>query len=626
MTKNSIGFHTGLGGNHGGIGEWMAADAGNRSSIKSIDDYGKCLEALEKGVPFVGYRMSAPAKIPVEVPDYTLSPPNAAVTFSNMLMVALPPEFDNRTWLEPINEPRAKLAPGDVQWQGMNPVLWLSEFSIEMCKILNPQGYRLCLPSFNTGEPPEEDYRHMEGYVKYCADNPGMAALSVHEYSFEWNDRWDEIYPYHYGRFERFIALADEAGIPRDFNIFVTEWGGSHDWAHDWDWVKKWTDKYNEIIVRFPQVKMVAAWCLQNYQGAPISNQVQTWIRPFHDGSYEDDFDPGQQPATTFLGTLPGDTTPPPTDPPPGSDCPGTINIRRVYNLLPQDTTIVELATVAGELHQLRNTFGYSHDDAITLVTHGNEKSEMFVYEPQRRNRGDLEEIEDSGARWKAAYFKARPPADKPPNRPPGGATLNIRKYFEPVGDIGQQVVFRFTDGRTQAQQLRRQADGSCVLWKGEGQWFDGKQYVDYEHWRVQDGQVQKFIDTSDAGNGGRDAYNLHWTAWLPEVVTIGQQYTSTPTVTRFNRTNCQVVDDSSTVDYLTVVEVLPRWVSKWDKDIVYEDVMVVEWRKSQNGAVIETYKFAPGVAYVAWNDGEVGEIPLGREPLTGKLTVCYNI
>lgn len=307
-TKSSIGFHVGPGGNKGGIGQWMESAYGQRSSIKSVDDYGICLEALGKGVPYVGFRITkASGSIPEEVPDYTLSPREAAERYLLTYMAALPPEFDKNTWLELINEPRTILNPGDVQYNNMNPVDWLGQFMYECAILLNPQGYKICGPSFNSGEPPEDSYNQigMVEYLEYCANNPEKAALALHEYNWNWSENWDDVIPHLWGRFERWIAMTDAANIPRDYHIFVTEWGGSHNWAHDWSWIKRWLDKYNELIAPFPQVKMCASWTMQSGWG-DIDDQVNSWMQAFMNGEYEDEFEMGEQPHPTFLGTLPG--------------------------------------------------------------------------------------------------------------------------------------------------------------------------------------------------------------------------------------------------------------------------------------------------------------------------------
>lgn len=219
-------------------------------------------------------------------------------------------------------------------------------------------------------------------------------------------------------------------------------------------------------------------------------------------------------------------------------------------------------------------------------------------------------------------------PCPGEPEPPPVGQLVNVTKYFYPHAGqtYGEYIVFHFSHGGTQPQQLQRQPDGSCVLWKGEGRWWDNKKYTDYEHWRVSSGQVMKYIDTSDAGNDGKDAYNLHWAQWIPEEVRVGQVYVSQPTVTRFDRTTCQIHSESPTTDYLHIKELIPHWVSPWNADISYDNVLVIEWRKTPdlNTPPIETYKFAAGVGYVEWNNGGVGERYGGREPLGGELTNCF--
>lgn len=103
--------------------------------------------------------------------------------------------------------------------------------------------------------------------------------------------------------------------------------------------------------------------------------------------------------------------TPPPL---PEDECPGFIDVRREFNLLPQDLTRDELARVTQDLYELRNSFGQSHDDGILVVSHGNEERSLLrVYNPERRNPGDLAAIEESGVRWEIAYLPGTtPPAD----------------------------------------------------------------------------------------------------------------------------------------------------------------------------------------------------------------------
>jgi len=75
---------------------------------------------------------------------------------------------------------------------------------------------------------------------------------------------------------------------------------------------------------------------------------------------------------------------------------PGGLEHVVTVNLLPQDTTLVELQTVTAYLHPGRRSFVYSADDAAYLVAGGKPGSKVVVWNAERWN-GDIE-----------AYLKAR--------------------------------------------------------------------------------------------------------------------------------------------------------------------------------------------------------------------------
>ena len=213
------------------------------------------------------------------------------------------------------------------------------------------------------------------------------------------------------------------------------------------------------------------------------------------------------------------------------------------------------------------------------------------------------------------------PDGDKPPE-PPTGETVDITPYFTPSEQYGRYVVFHFDDGRTQPQQMEKLSDGRTILWKGEGQVIDGKQVYDYEEMLVDAGGVKKGKDTS---SGGNTAYDLDWVVWLPRTVEIGKVYESTPTVRNFDRVTCQTTAVSQTVDYIYVKELMPLWTSPHDPSITFNDVLVCEWRKTPDTSTppLEVYKLAKNVLYCEWNNGAVGELPEGREPLSFELADC---
>lgn len=327
MSKSKIGFHTGPGGNKKGIGDWERAanDAGVPFGMKAVDEYGPIHEAVtigrERNVQnWLGFRLThASGKLSREVPDYNVDPALDAPNLCQELIDKLPPEFDQSVWLEVINEPRAENKEGDTMFNNMEACDYLGEWCLAAAKFMNDRGYKFAGPSFNSGEPgyvgkgladavTQYSQPGMLKYLRYCAENPAKAALSVHEYSWSlWQEgetaaNW---YPTLWGRFEAAIAAADLNGIPRTFPILVTEFGFAHNEAPEGHSVFAFLDARNRMTARFPQLKFDAAWTLQNYQNAPIDNHVNSWMAY----SILKNFDEGKQPAKTheaFGGTLPG--------------------------------------------------------------------------------------------------------------------------------------------------------------------------------------------------------------------------------------------------------------------------------------------------------------------------------
>ena len=327
MAFSKIGFHVGVGGNHDGLADWMRRinGKGRAFGLKSTDSYGQLGEALtigrEHGVSnWLVYRSTKAARrVSRETPIYTKAPVEDAVDLCGEVLSQLPPEFDKTgVWLELINEPRAKVHEGDEMYDNMNPCDYLGEWCLAAAQFLNEKGYKFAGPAFNSGEPgvsladavTQYSQPGMLKYLRYCAHNPTMAALALHEYSWSrWRDNEEtaeDWYPHLWGRFEAAIAAADIHGIPRTFPIFITEFGFAHNVAPRLEVARPMLDARNKMLARWPQVKFDAAWALQKYGSATVHNDTNTWMGYDVVGQW---FDEGTRPAKThekFGGTLPG--------------------------------------------------------------------------------------------------------------------------------------------------------------------------------------------------------------------------------------------------------------------------------------------------------------------------------
>lgn len=370
MTHSKIGFHLGPGGKKDGLGAWIqnSNQGGIPVGLKSADDYGPIFEAANIGLQYgvknwLGFRFTvASGRVSREVPNYHLDPLIDARNLAQEVIDKLPPEFNKSVWVELINEPRDENQPGDVMWGNLNACEYLGLWCLSAATYFNDRGYKFTGPSFNSGRPGRDgfplsdavtQYNQMLPYLRYCSDNPEWAALSLHEYSW---DRWEsgelpiDWYPQLWGRFEAAIAAADLAGIPRTFHIFVTEFGFDYRKAPRMPEVEPYLNDYNALIVRFPQVEMVASWSLQSNYG-DVDQDVNTWFQ------YDGVFNPGEQPAKTnelFGGTLPMDCKGLPREP-----------YTRRYNVIPANATEQQAVAIFLEgWRRTRETTGGSYDDA----------------------------------------------------------------------------------------------------------------------------------------------------------------------------------------------------------------------------------------------------------------------
>ena len=275
-----FGFHCGPGGNLNGIGDhWRALDAARLPAfLKSADYYGPCFElaniAAASGVKHtIIYRLSTRGQnngIQYDVPDYSLSPIAAARKHWTNTRAKLPPEFDkSRVWVEPINECDQERAD------------WLGQFAVELAKLANGQGYKVTLFGWSSGEPEPTDWSTpgMLAYLRYCAANPGKAAVSLHEYSFDVDDILDG-YPYKIGRFTQLLTTCQQNGIAPP-EIHLTEWGWTYRNVPTPDEAMADLQIAFGVYAPYPTVKGAAIWNLGGGdEWGDIHNQTQRLIAP----------------------------------------------------------------------------------------------------------------------------------------------------------------------------------------------------------------------------------------------------------------------------------------------------------------------------------------------------------
>ena len=272
MGLAKIGFHTGVGGNRVGLGDWMRRldMAGVPFFIKTADDSGPLVEAQEivrsSDVPHtLVYRRSGNE---FDIPNYDLPPEEAAQRHWQMHKEAFPEELDpNLVWIETINE----VDKGRSEWLG--------RFALETARLTMADGFRWAAFGWSSGEPEVTDWQtpSMLAYLRLAADNPDRLAIALHEYSFLTDDIGHD-YPFKVGRFQQLFQLVDQLGISRP-TVLITEWGWEYQNVpsdgkaiRDIDWAAA-------MYAPYPEIKGAAIWYLGGGFGK-IADQAQSLIKP----------------------------------------------------------------------------------------------------------------------------------------------------------------------------------------------------------------------------------------------------------------------------------------------------------------------------------------------------------
>ncbi len=267
-----IGFHTGVGGNRTGLGDWMRRldEAGVPFFLKTADDSGPLVEAQEiirnSDVPHVlVYRRSGDE---YDTPDYDLPPAEAAQKHWQLHREAFPPELDPElVWVETLNEVDKERSE------------WLGQFALETARLALADGFRWAAFGWSSGEPEITDWQtpSMIAFLRLAAENPDRLAVAIHEYSFISEDISDA-YPFKVGRFQYLFQVVDQLGIPRP-TILITEWGweyqvvpSGNEAIRDIDWAAK-------MYAPYPEIKGAAIWYLGNGFGG-IATDAQRLIEP----------------------------------------------------------------------------------------------------------------------------------------------------------------------------------------------------------------------------------------------------------------------------------------------------------------------------------------------------------
>ncbi|MCA9938393.1 MAG: M23 family metallopeptidase [Anaerolineales bacterium] len=334
-----FGFHAGAGGNRQGIGDYFQQldTAGRPAVLKSVDDYGVCRELAalrqQSGVPHViVFRRSGGA---FELPNYNLSPAQAAAEHWQRIVDALPPEFvanndKEHVWLEVINEPDKNRAD------------WIGQFMTAIAQLALANGYKVAGPGWSTGEPEPTDWQTpgWQAYLQLCAQHPDQVAVALHEYSLDAGNilagNGSLI-----GRFQQLFDVCDQANIARPC-VLITEWGWVYNHVPTPELAMAHLKEAAKIYQPHPQVLGAAIWYL-GHGYSDIANKAQKLIAPLTGYALSDRWD----------------------DVPPAV-CSGQPRLQyaRTYQILHDSLTPAQARAVFQASLGDKRTVGWSFDDA----------------------------------------------------------------------------------------------------------------------------------------------------------------------------------------------------------------------------------------------------------------------
>lgn len=400
--RQKIGFHVGPAGNPTGIGDDEVRGPGYMPRldearipffIASADDYGIIDEGVQlaraSGVDHhFMYRLSTRGQkdgFDYDVPQYHLDPNAAAPIHWQAIIAKLPPEFDKRVWIAPINE------------VDKNRADWIGRFSWAISNQARAGGYRVALPAWASGEPEPEQWLTpgMELYLRECAKYPEKVAACIHEYSYS-ADQLDNGYPWLIGRFRFLEDACNRLGIAPP-TTYIKEFGWTLNDMPNPDEAMRQLEWAMELYAEVDWIRGAALWWLGGGFDN-IANKLQKLIKPVTDVTLE------------FAA-------PPPPPPPPTDREPKTI--RHEVHILPQDTKTEELHAVTEHLHPRRSGFTYSHDFVEAVMYHSTASGTIHAWDPWRWDFDVQEYFDWLGVGYQEHGFHDELGVGKP--KPPAG-------------------------------------------------------------------------------------------------------------------------------------------------------------------------------------------------------------
>jgi hypothetical protein len=177
---------------------------------------------------------------------------------------------------------------------------------------------------------------------------PDHLAVALHEYSLTTGDIWNGDGGL-IGRFRHLLNTCKRHNIKAP-PIFFTEWGWTHNCVPEPEKALQDILEVGELYAKYPSIKGVAIWALDG-GWSNLPNQTARLMQPLKD-------------------LLVKTRYPDPEDPDMDDDTPATDDgkpreqYKRTYLVADQNATLDEWLAVCRQAYDLKQTVGFSYDDA----------------------------------------------------------------------------------------------------------------------------------------------------------------------------------------------------------------------------------------------------------------------
>ncbi len=274
-----------------------------------------------------------------DVPDYTIDPKDAALKQWISHRDRWPKELDPQLiYSETVNELRK-----EVEWAD-----WIGDFCFHTAVLALRDGFKWCGPGYSAGTPDEGSWETlgMLRFLDLAQRHPDQFAVALHEYSYTTSDIWNGDGGL-IGRFKLLVEACERQGLQPP-PIFFTEWGWSHNTVPKPEHALKDILEVGELYAQYSSIKGAAIWALDGGWNS-LDNQTARLMEPLKQALIHLRFPEPEKPPLVGDGSTRGAPR---------------LQYGRTYLVAPPAATMEEWLQICRQAYPLKETVGFSNDDA----------------------------------------------------------------------------------------------------------------------------------------------------------------------------------------------------------------------------------------------------------------------